>query len=126
MKKFIIFVAIVVGGIFWLKDWITSGKMDQFIAQHKDPKITPQILCGISEVYFLAQEPKSAIRYYKWIVDEYPDYTSIAKIRWNLAECYEDTKQKDSAMEQYVILKDSFSATEYGQLALSKYQHLRF
>lgn len=126
MKKFLIVVALFVGSIVWLNDWISSGKMDNFISQHRHPTYTPKILYAISKFCYLLQQHKTASYYYHWLIEEYPDHPEIAELRWQLAQCYEEIKRRDLALEQYVILKDSFTSTEYGQLADQRYGHLHF
>lgn len=126
MKKFIIFVVIVIGGMIWLKDWITSGKMDAYIAAHPDPKVTPQVLLGLGEFYFTVQDHKSAAYYYRWILDSYPKTPRKARVHWQLGRSYEEIGKRGEAIEQYAILKDSYSATSYGELGHARYGQLKY
>ena len=126
MRNFLIFVLVVGGLIYGLMDWVNSGKMDIFIQQHKDPSKTPVILFYTAELYKAFQQDKPASYYYRWIVDEYPEYERIPKVRWQLGQCYESLKRKDLAMEQYTILKDSFSATDYGQMGSNRYGQIKY
>lgn len=126
MRNFIIFILIVAGSVYWFKDWVSSGKMDIYIQQHKNPSKTPAVLFYTAEIYSLCQEAKPASHYYRWLIEEYPDYPKIPKARWQLGRCYEELKQKDLAMEQYTILKDSFSATEFGQLGSNRYSQIKY
>lgn len=106
--------------------WSSSGQMDQFIENHSDPQKTPALLSFIGGVYHAFQDTKTAAHYYRWITEKYPDYKYVAKARYQLAQCYEDNHLRDQAMEQYVILKDSFTGTTYGQLGQKKFDQTRF
>ena len=125
MRNFIIFVLIVVASIYGAMDWVKSGKMDLYLQKSKSPS-KPSILFYIAETCNVFQEPKSASHYYRWITEEYPDHEKAARVRWELGRCYENLKQKDLAMEQYVILIDSYSVTEYGQMAINRYGQLKY
>ncbi len=126
MKKFIIFIVIVIGGMVWLKDWITSGKMDAYLAAHPNPKVTPHILFGLGEFYFVAQEHKPAAYYYKWILDSYPKHPRRDRIHWQLGRSYEEIGKRGEAMEQYTILMSSYGKTNYGELGHNRYGQLRY
>lgn len=126
MKNFLIFILVVVGAGFWFKGWVQSGRMDNFILRRQNPRTTPKILNFISGVCYLSQNTQAASHYYRWMIQDYPDHPDMPRIRWNLSQCYEDLKRKDLALEQYVVLKDSFTQTAEGQRALSAYNRTRF
>ncbi len=126
MKKFIIFVIVIVGGVIWIKDWATSGKMDAYIATHPDPKITPQILMGLGEFYFTIQDKKTATYYFKWLLEGYPKFQRAGRAHWQLGRSYEETGKKHEALDQYAILRDSYSTTQYGQLGHGRYGQLKY
>ena len=126
MKKFVFFILLIAGFFYWFEGWVASGQMDAFIAEHKNRKYTPVLLKTIAEGCFIAQEHKSASTYYRWVIEEYPKDREIPKLRWQLGQCYEEIHRKDLALEQYEILKDSYSQTEYGQLASNRYGNLRY
>lgn len=120
MKKFFIFLALLICFFVWFRGWVSSGEMDAFIRRHPHPDYTPRILYIASQVYYICQKPNSAARYYRWIIEDYPTHHKIAKIRWQLGRSYEELSQHNMAIEQYAILRDSFSATQQGQLATKK------
>ena len=126
MKKLLVSIVFVALLGAWLVDWVSSGKMDAFLKQHPNPDVTPALLSGMGSIYQVFHETKSAAHYYRWLVEDYPRYRDIARVRYELAECYQDNAQKDLAMEQYTILKDSFSRTSYGELGQRKYDQTRF
>lgn len=126
MKKFILYLALFIGSIMWFNDWISSGRMDNFIRQHPHPEWTPKIIFAFSQIYQLSQNPKSASHYYRWLTEDFPDDKNIAEIRYQLGQCYEDMKNKTLALEQYSILKSSFSSTEYGQKGTNRYNQIKF
>lgn len=125
MKKFILFIILLVCAVVWSKNWVSSGRMDNFIEQHYYPKLTPKILFGLAQFYYLIQQHGTASHYYKWIINKFPDHPQILKIRWELGQAYEEIHRKDLALEQYVILKDSFTVTRYGQLAMNRWDNIR-
>lgn len=100
--------------------------MDRAIAEHKNPRVTPKVLRVIAEVYNIFQESEPASYYYRWIVDEYPEEKDIPRVRWNLGRNYEETGKKHLAIEQYMVLIDSYSKTQEGQLAQNRYNQMRF
>ncbi len=121
MKQYLISIVIIVASLVWFHDWVISGKMDNFIQNHRDPGITPKVLLGLSQISRLAQMPQAASHYYRWIIEEYPEHEDIPKIRFELAQCYEELHRRDLAKEQFLILKDSFTHTDYGKSATQRY-----
>ena len=121
-----IILLVVVGFMLWLRDWTTSGSMDAFLEEHENPDVTPELIFLIGEACYTAQETKAAAHYYRWAIDKYPEQKFIPRARFHLAVSLEDTGNRSGAMEQYVILKDSFSATDYGRTAKSRWEHSKF
>ena len=126
MKSFLIFLVILVALMLWFRDWVSTGKMDAFIRQHESEGVTPVLLLGWGEACKTAKSPEAASRYYRWLVDKYPEKKFIPKVRFHLAESYEELKDKKAAMEQYAVLKDSFSLTDYGRMAQKKWEMIKF
>lgn len=126
MKSLIIFLVVLIGGFVWLKDWATSGKMDVYIEEHPDPKITPLVLQGLGELYFTMQEYKPAAHYYKRMIEKYPKHPKTDRMRWQLGRSYEEIGKRSEALEQYTILKDSYSATQYGQMGHNRYGQIKY
>ena len=126
MKYTVILILVVVGFFLWAKDWASSGKMDVYIAGHTTSANTPDILFFISQIYYYAEKPERAIRYFRWIIQDYPGYPRSARVRWQLGRCLENTGEKNLALEQYIVLKDSYTNTEEGRRALGKYQQIKY
>lgn len=126
MKNFLIFVLIVGGLYLWAQDWVTSGKMDNFILQHENSDTTPKLLYGLAELSYLVQQPKAASFYYRWLIKDFPKSPHVAQAHWELGQCYEDLNQRADALEQYTILMSSFSESEYGRMANGRYGQLRY
>ncbi|MBI2118868.1 MAG: hypothetical protein HYT97_04490 [Elusimicrobia bacterium] len=126
MKKIFFLLLIVVWFFHWFSGWVKTGGMDRAIAEHKNQRFTPRVLRVIAEVYNIFQEPERSSYYYRWIVDEYPDEKDIPRVRWNLGRNYEEIKSKHLAVEQYMVLIASYSKTQEGQLALNRYNQMRF
>ncbi len=126
MKKFFIVIIFMMAGIIWLNDWSSSGKMDLFLKNHENSKVTPKVIHLIGEAYFLSNDRQDAARYYSWLVEKYPDMPVSVRARFKLAECYEDMGERGKAMEQYIVLKDSFSATYYGVMAKRKWELAKY
>lgn len=126
MKGFLITLVVFVGFLVWFKDWSTSGKMDAYISQHQHPVRTPQLLNALGEFYFLCQEHKTAAHYYRWILEQYPNYGRMDRVHWRLGTCMEQTGHRPEAANHYRIVKDSFTASEYHTVATNRYNQLRF
>ena len=126
MKKFFIFIILVVTFIIWFDDWTSSGKMDAFLEQHENSDITPRVLFLIGEACYMVQETKAASQYYRWAIDKYPEETFIPRVRFHLGRSYDELGDRGKAMEQYVVLKDSFSETDYGRMAKRKWEISRY
>ena len=126
MKKFLIFIVLATALMIWLQDWSSSGRMDAYIDAHADPKITPNLLFFIGESYYTANDSKSASNYLRRLVEQYPDYPYAARARFHLGQSYEDNNERGRAMEQYIILKDSYTATVYGKDAMKKWEKTKF
>src|SRR5438034_8984313 len=109
MKVFLLCMAILAFTCVQLYQWASSGRMDQFLDQHSDPNKTPALLNLMAGLYQAFQDPKTATFYYRWITEKYPDYKNIARVRYQLGNCYAEQNMKTLAIEQYVILRDSFA-----------------
>ena len=125
MKKFFIFLVFLVAFMIWFEDWTSSGKMDTFL-ENNEMGLTPRILYVIAESCFTAQESRAANHYYRWVVEKYPNEEFIPRARFHLAETYSDLGDRVRANEQYVVLKDSFTSTHYGQIAKRRWEMARF
>ena len=126
MKSFVIILVCLVGGMIWLKEWASSGKMDAFIEQHEDRDSTPGLLFVMGEACHTAKSPENASRYYKWIIDKYPEMKFMPRVRFHLAQNYEEMGMRREAMDQYIVLKDSYPLTDYGEMARKKWETTRF
>lgn len=126
MKKFFIFIFLTVALMIWFEDWTSSGRMDAFIQEHSTPSVTPNLLFVLGEGFFSLRETKGAAHYYRWLLDEYPGYAYAPRARFHLAESYEENGDRARAMEQYVVLKDSFTNTSYGLMSKRKWEMSRF
>lgn len=126
MKKFLILLALLVGLIVWFRDWVSTGRMDNFIRQHKHTDFTPKILYLLSQFHTFSQNPKYASYYYRWFIEDYPTHIKIPEMRWQLGRSYEEMNQRNLALEQYTVLKDSYTNTEQGRLAMNRYGRLRY
>lgn len=126
MKSFLIFLVCLVAFMLWFRDWASTGKMDAFIEHHESEGVTPSLLFVLGEACNTANCPEAASRYYRWLVDKYPGKKFIPRVRLHLAESYEEIGNKQAAMEQYTVLKDSFSLTDYGRMAQKKWEMTRF
>ncbi len=100
--------------------------MDVFIEENENPNVTPKVIYWIGELCFFSQEARAANHYYRWVIDKYPEEDFMPRVRFHLAQTYEELGDKAKAMEQYVVLKDSFTATEFGVMAKKKWEMTRF
>ena len=126
MKNFLIFVILWAALLVWFYDWASSGRMDRFLELHPNPQVTPVVLDALSQVYGTFQESKTASHYHRWIIAKYPDYGNVVRIRYQLAQAYEDQNERALALEQYRVLRDSFTLTTYGQLAKKKVEMSKY
>ena len=126
MKTFLLFILLCGSFLYWLKGWVRMD-MDRFIREHKSATITPAIVRTVGDVYYhIFQQPETASRYYQWFVEEYPRDSKVTGVYWDLGRAYEDTHKRDLALEQFAVLKDTYPATQEGQMALERYNRLRY
>lgn len=126
MKRFLFFIILIAGAVMMMRDWFLTGKVDQFIAERKSSPFAPTAIYWIGETYYLFQEPAFAQRYFEWLIHDYTEHPKLDKVRWELAQCYEELGQKQKAQEQYTILKSSYPSTHYGRLGSARYEKMRF
>lgn len=126
MKKIIIFLGVVIFSFIWTKNWVESGKMDQWLQSQSKSYFTPHVLYGLAQIYKMKSNPKIAAYYFKWIQQEYPNYQFSDQIHWQLGQCYEDLSDPSSALEQYLILTDSHSKSKYSSMAKNRLGALKY
>ncbi|MBI4218221.1 MAG: hypothetical protein HY610_03805 [Elusimicrobia bacterium] len=126
MKTFLFFLLVFFGSIYWLKNWVTGGRMDAFLEQHQQSHYVPKALSVIAEIYSLFQDHPTTVHYYRWLAEQYPDHPDVVKARWQMALSYEDMQRKDLALEQYQILIASYSQTQEGKMSLARYSKLKY
>ena len=119
-------VALIVVGIIWFDDWSSSGKMDIYIRRHSNPDYTPRLLLVLGKAYAMAQQPQTATRYFLWLLEDFPDSSHVPSARFHLAQCYEDMGERPKAMQQYILLKDSYPDTSYGRTAQRRWEYSRY
>lgn len=93
MRKFVLFVVILVGLIILLKDFIKSGQFDKFLDAHPNPRINTRVeyYWGIGLV--LINRYHSAEYRFLRIIKNYPK-TKYARYAWlELIEVYDSSNQ---------------------------------
>jgi len=81
----------------------------------------------IGDVYYhIFRQTDSAIHYYQWFIQDFPGDNRAPEVHWDLGRAYEELNRRDLALEQYTILRSSFSTTQQGRMALERYNRIRY
>ncbi|OGR80987.1 MAG: hypothetical protein A2902_07535 [Elusimicrobia bacterium RIFCSPLOWO2_01_FULL_64_13] len=126
MRNFFLALALFIGAMVWLRDWAATGKMDNFIAAREDPDATPAVLDLLARMHDTFGEDELAVHYAKWLIRDYPGWKGEDRTRYRLGLKYEGMGRRDLAKEQFDVLKDSFTHTNYGKLGRIKSDSYRY
>jgi len=106
MKKFVIFVIIVIAIFYWASDFVKTGKLQKFIDAHSDKSWAPKVQYQLGEIYRTASKYDDAELCYNRVLEKYTSSQITVDSMYNLGTIYEDTKRFSQAKEIYKKIID--------------------
>jgi len=106
MKKFVIFVLIVIAIFYWASDFVKTGKLQKFIDDNSDKSWAPKVQYQLGEIYRTASKYDDAELCYNRVLEKYTSSQITVDSMYNLGTIYEDTKRFSQAKEIYKKIID--------------------
>jgi len=84
MKKFLVFLVLIVGFIYWFKGFVQSGGFEKFLDSHPNQTINPAVEYYWGMMLNLANREQSAVYRLSSVVKKYPksEYAPTAWIEY--------------------------------------------
>jgi|SRR3989339_738604 len=101
MKKFAIFVIIVIAVFYWAADFVKTGKLQKFIDDNSDKSWAPKVQYRLGEIYQTSSKYDNAEFCYNRLLEKYTSSQITVDAMYNLGTIYEDTKRFPQAKEIY-------------------------
>lgn len=101
MKKFLIFVGLVVVGISYAYTHYTPQDAFDYAQAKADKVWTPRVEYYVGYYLVIKERNEDAIKDLEQLLNDWPDSPYTAEATFHLGEAYEATRQKDKAKELY-------------------------
>ena len=101
MKKFLIFVVVVIAIFYWATDFVKTGKLQKYIDDNSDKPWAPKVQYRLGEIYQTASKHSNAELCYNRLLEKYTSSQITVDAMYNLGAIYEDTKRFSQAKEVY-------------------------
>ncbi len=106
MKKFVIFVVMVIAIFYWAADFVKTGKLQKFIDDNSDKSWAPKVQYQLGEIYRTASKYDKAELCYNRVLEKHTSSQFTTDAMYNLGVIYEDTKRFGQAKETYKKIID--------------------
>ncbi|MFA5779285.1 MAG: tetratricopeptide repeat protein [Elusimicrobiota bacterium] len=106
MKRFLIFVVVVIAIFYWASDFVKTGKLQKFIDDNSDKSWAPKVQYQLGEIYQTASKYDTAELCYNRLLEKYTTSQITVDAMYNLGVIYEDTKRFGQAKETYKKIID--------------------
>ena len=97
MKKFTLFVALVLALFYGVKNLIISGKFERFFERNKEIKLIENIQYRIGVAYYVKSEYGKAITHYQKFRKLYPKSKYDEDVDFYVASSYEESIKRQEA-----------------------------
>ncbi len=101
MKKFVIFIVIVIAIFYWAADFVKSGKLQKYIDDNSDKSWAPKVQYRLGEIYQTASKHDKAELCFNRVLEKYATSQITVDAMYNLGVIYENTKKFPQAKEIY-------------------------
>jgi outer membrane protein assembly factor BamD (BamD/ComL family) len=108
MKKFLIFLVVVILAFVWAKDFVASGKFEKYLDEHSNEKIVPQVEYSWGILLALGSRYEAAIKKYNKVIEKYPksDLAPLAMAAIN--DAFYELEQNSNVLAQGKIFLEKY------------------
>ncbi|MBN1383565.1 MAG: tetratricopeptide repeat protein [Elusimicrobia bacterium] len=99
MRKFLIFVLIVLGIFYWASNFIKTGKLQDYIDKNSDKSWAPKLQFNLGKIYKTASNYEHAELCFKRISEKYPESEYNVEAMYQLGLVYAETQRRHQAIE---------------------------
>ncbi|MEW6556135.1 MAG: tetratricopeptide repeat protein [Elusimicrobiota bacterium] len=121
MKKFLLFVVIVVVIIYWATNFIKTGKLQKFIDDNSDKEWAPKVQFYLGDIYQTFSKPDKAEFCFNRVLENYTSSQFLVDSMYRLGVIYEDTKRFSQAKEIYKKILDEHPDYERIKMVETRY-----
>jgi len=124
MKKFIIFLVVIVAICFWAIDYVKSGKLQNYIDSNSDKSWAPKAQYNLGMLYFTASKYEKADYCFRHSTETYPTSSYVVESLYQMGNICEETNKLQQAREIYKKILDDFPNYRKSELIRKKYNFL--
>ncbi|MDD5686829.1 MAG: tetratricopeptide repeat protein [Elusimicrobia bacterium] len=108
MRKFVLFVLIVIGIIYWATDFVKTGKLQKFIDDNSGENWAPTAQFYLGNIYQTASKYEKAEFCFNHLVEKYPKSKYKVDSLYLIGIIYEDTKRFGQARDMYKKILEEY------------------
>jgi len=124
MKKFIIFLVLVIVVGFWAADYVKSGKLQNYIDANSSKEWAPKAQYHLGVWTYNAAYNDKAEYCFKHLMEKYPKSPYVVESLYHIGKIYEETNRLSEAREIYKKLLNEFPNYKKAELVRKKYNYL--
>jgi tetratricopeptide (TPR) repeat protein len=125
VRNFLFFVLLCVFGVFWVDDYVSSGRMIALLDAHPHRRGTASALFYMGRYYELFGHEERSLQCYSRIVERYPKSRYGMDAHMGQAVALEHLKRYREALECYHAFLEKFPASPNATTVKNSIDYLR-
>lgn len=99
LKKFLIFVLVIIGIFYWADNFVKTGKLQDYIDKNSDKPWAPKVQFYLGSIYQTASDYENAEFCFNRILEKYPESEYGFKSMYQIGDIYAETRRRQQAIE---------------------------
>jgi hypothetical protein len=124
MKMFVLSVLIIVGALFWSKDFVQSGKLEKFLDTHPNPAFNQKIEYIWGMALHMAGRNAGAMYRIQRAAEKYK-VPGAADALAEYIQLLDDSHQRDKMMEQSAVFLEKYPNHDKAETIRRKIDYIR-
>lgn len=113
MSRTLLFFLAIVVFVFWLNDFVSTGRFLAMTDAHPGRRGTATALFYLGRANEILNDDKDALEYYRRVVDRYPKSRYGLEAQYGVASSYERMKLYRQSMDEYVKFLEKYPNSHY-------------
>ncbi|MFH1723534.1 MAG: tetratricopeptide repeat protein [Elusimicrobiota bacterium] len=126
MRKWIIILAILIGGGWYVKTHYTPQDVLKYAKEHPDPKKAAKLEYYVGTYYFARDRKAEMVGAYNQLLTDHPTCQYAPKALLRVGNYYKDQRDYDTARELYLRYMEDFPEGFDINKVKQKYEFVKF
>lgn len=125
MKKIIIFVILLGIAIYiFYQEYYKPGTFNAFLQKYPSSKYAQTVEYCLGIIFSMLGKTNSAVFRFNRVIELYEMEDLKPNSYYNIAKCYEESKEIKLALKYYKITAEKYPQTYYGDISKKRYEYL--